>query len=188
MASLRERLSALEAALTAPDGRISAYHDLPFAIFHYMPEEELTLRKQAGQLARRLEHAHGKRVMEISLAALMFEAIEQAAGMTALAEAEHTSGLTKTIETIHAILTDHMPLDQMVAERLSDMDPGRTVAFLTRAGALFPAFRTSSLLERLMGKAHVPTVLFYPGTLEGTVGLRFMGVLEADHNYRPKIF
>ena len=32
----------------------------------------------------------------------------------------------------------------------------------------------------------VPTVLFYPGTLDGAAGLRFMGVLEAEHNYRPE--
>jgi hypothetical protein len=34
----------------------------------------------------------------------------------------------------------------------------------------------------------VPTILFYPGYLDGAAGLRFMGVLDAEHNYRPKIF
>ena len=38
------------------------------------------------------------------------------------------------------------------------------------------------------GGQSVPTVLFYPGALDGAAGLRFMGVLEAEHNYRPKIF
>ena len=32
------------------------------------------------------------------------------------------------------------------------------------------------------------SVLFYPGELDGAAGLRFMGVLDAEHNYRPKIF
>jgi hypothetical protein len=40
----------------------------------------------------------------------------------------------------------------------------------------------------LKGRVHVPTVLFYPGDLDGAAGLRFMGVLDAEHNYRPKIF
>ena len=31
-------------------------------------------------------------------------------------------------------------------------------------------------------------VLFYPGVLDGAAGLRFMGVLDPEHNYRPKIF
>jgi hypothetical protein len=62
------------------------------------------------------------------------------------------------------------------------------VVFIVRAGALFPMYRTSALLEQLMGKVHVPTILFYPGELDGASGLRFMGVLDAEHNYRPKIF
>jgi len=40
------------------------------------------------------------------------------------------------------------------------------------------------LLEQLKGRVHVPTVLFYPGALDGAAGLRFMGVLDAEHNYR----
>jgi len=40
----------------------------------------------------------------------------------------------------------------------------------------------------VLGRVLVPTVLFYPGTLDGPSGLRFMGVLEPEHNYRPKIF
>ena len=36
--------------------------------------------------------------------------------------------------------------------------------------------------------AIVPTILFYPGHLDGAAGLCFMGVLDAEHNYRPKIF
>jgi hypothetical protein len=34
----------------------------------------------------------------------------------------------------------------------------------------------------------VPTVLFYPGGLDGPAGLQFMGVLQAEHNYRARIF
>jgi len=67
-------------------------------------------------------------------------------------------------------------------------DPTRDVVLILRTGALFPVYRTFSLLEQLKGRLIVPTVLFYPGTFESPSGLRFMGVLEAEHNYRPKIF
>ncbi len=69
-----------------------------------------------------------------------------------------------------------------------DFDPLRDIVFILRTGALFPVYRTFSLLEQLKGRVHVPTVLFYPGDLDGAAGLRFMGVLDAEHNYRPKIF
>jgi hypothetical protein len=48
----------------------------------------------------------------------------------------------------------------------------------------------SSLLDKMQGKTKVPTVLFYPGTLEGTTGLHFMGLRnrETTGNYRVKIY
>ena len=67
-------------------------------------------------------------------------------------------------------------------------DPKRDIFFLVRAGALFPFYRTSALLEQLMGHVQLPGVLFYPGILDGAAGLKFMGIKDAEHNYRPKIF
>ena len=107
----------------------------------------------------------------------------------ALIEAERSVGLEATVETVFQILSEYQPLDEGVARRIPDgADPRRDLIFILRAGALFPMYRTSALLEQLKGKVHVPAVLFYPGRLEGAAGLRFMGVLDAEHNYRPKIF
>jgi hypothetical protein len=188
MPSLKDRIRMLEDDLTAPDLRISAYHDMPFAIVHYDLAEELEVRAEVGLLVTRLRRHHGKEVVEISLANLMFEAIQSEIGLDNLFSGEESDGLERTVDTVHNILTDLQPLDRVVVERLRGRDPKTTVAILTRADALFPAFRTSALLENMRGQIHVPTILLYPGVLEGTVGLRFMGVCEADHNYRPKIY
>ena len=126
----------------------------------------------------------------ISLAECLNAALEaEGMGPEALVEAEKSVGLEATVETIFQILSDYQPLDELVARRIpEDADPQRDVVFIVRAGALFPMYRTSALLEQLKGKVHVPAVLFYPGELDGAAGLRFMGVLDAEHNYRPKIF
>jgi hypothetical protein len=178
----------LEDDLTAPELRISAYHDLPFAIFQYDPKEEFEVRTEIGLFVTRLRRQHGKDVMEVSLADLMFQAIEREVGLESLFAGEQSDGLERTIDTVHNVLTDLQPLDELVVEQLKHKDSKTMVAILTHAEALFPAFRTSALLEKMHGKIRVPTVLLYPGALEGTVGLRFMGVCEADHNYRPKIY
>ena len=188
MPSLKDRMRMLEDDLTAPDLRISAYHDMPFAIVHYDPAEEFDVRSELGMLITRLRRLHGKEVIEISLADLMFQAIQNEVGLESLFDGEESDGLERTVETIHNILTDLQPLDCTVAEKLQHRNPATTVAVLSRADALFPAFRTSALLENMRGQIQVPTILLYPGVLEGTVGLRFMGVCEADHNYRPKIY
>ena len=94
-----------------------------------------------------------------------------------------------TIQTITNVLESYRPLVDLVAERMpSDPDPRSDIVLINRAGALFPVYRTFSLLEQLKGRVIAPTVLFYPGHLDGASGLRFMGVLDAEHNYRPKIF
>ncbi len=90
---------------------------------------------------------------------------------------------------MHNVLADYAPLVDLVAKRMPAIRiRSRDVVFILRTGALFPMYRTFSLLEQLKGKVFAPTVLFYPGTLDGAAGLRFMGVLDAEHNYRPKIF
>ncbi len=186
--SLRERIAQLERDLVAPELAISVYHDLPFAIFQYDPSDELVMRTEIKSLAVRLKNQHGKRVIKISLTGLMFRALKETrGGIEKLAEMEEKMGLDITIQQVHRTISAKMPLHDLVAREIAMHDPDdRTIAFLYRAGGLFPAFRTYALLEKL--KRDTPTVLFYPGTKEGAVGLRFMGVCEAEHNYRPKIY
>jgi hypothetical protein len=63
------------------------------------------------------------------------------------------------------------------------------VAFIGRAGALYPFLRTSALLRHLDGRTrNVPVVLLYPGERQGATGLRFMGILNPDNDYRPRIY
>jgi hypothetical protein len=188
----KERLKLdLEPLLALPDprGRLSAYHDMPYAIFHYPPEAEFEMRSELDLLATRLENA-GKRVTRISLAQCLFKAIE-ADGLTEqdFVENEKLTGVQAMVDTIHSILESSHPLVDIVASQLpAEQDPTRDVVLMNRTGALFPVYRSHALLEQMRGRLKVPAVLFYPGELEGPTGLRFMGAADADPNYRPRIF
>jgi len=180
----------LEPILTLPDpkSKISAYHDMPYAIFLYPPEDEFSLRKEIALLKTRLEQA-GKKVTVISLAECLWEGLGGEISLPEFVEAERSMGTDKAIETAHEIISVNRPLPDLVAKRIpADATPTRDIAFIVRAGSLFPIYRTSALLEKLQGKVSIPAVLFYPGVLDGPAGLKFMGVLETEHNYRPKIF
>ena len=184
---LREVLGPL---LEQPDPRkqISAYHDMPYALFRYDAEEEFDVRKQVTMLETRLTQK-GKRVKRISLAECLDEAMRSQRPLEEWFAAEREQGTDTIVETIHAILSEYAPLVELVANRMpEDPDPLRDIVFILRTGALFPVYRTFSLLEQLKGRVNVPTILFYPGSLDGAAGLKFMGVLDAEHNYRPKIF
>jgi hypothetical protein len=171
-----------------PRERISAYHDMPYAIFRYSPEDEFELRKELSLLETRLSQK-GKHIKRISLADCLDEAMRSQRPLEEWFSAEREQGTSKIVETVHAVLSEYAPLVDLVAARMPETpDPLRDIVFIVRAGALFPMYRTNSLLEQLKGRVGVPTVLFYPGDLDGAAGLRFMGVLDAEHNYRPKIF
>jgi len=187
--SLRRRIERLEGDLY-PEVRINVYHDVPFAIFRYDPSEELELRKQVEMLKTRLEN-RGRQVLEVSLAEVMREALEMGlhSDWEAFYRAEAEQGIEAAVQTVHHILTDRHPLHTLVADGLRGLDSLHQMAFLTRAALLYPTYRTSALLDHLLAaRVRVPIVLFYPGTLEGVAGLRFMGVLEAEHNYRAQIY
>jgi hypothetical protein len=191
MSDFEHRLkNDLEPLLELPDPRlrISTYHDMPYALFRYDPEEEVELRKQVTMLETRLSQ-RGKHVRRISLAECLDEAMRSQRPLDEWFSAEREQGVETIVETIHAVLAKYCPLVDLVAARMpEDPDPLRDIVFILRTGALFPVYRTFSLLEQLKGRVHVPTILFYPGDLDGASGLRFMGVLDAEHNYRPKIF
>ena len=191
MSDLEQRIrQSLEPVLELDDPRprISAYHDMPYALFRYDAEEEFDLRKQVTLLETRLSHKN-KRVKRISLAECLDEAMRSQRPLEEWFAAEREQGVETVVETVHSILSEYTPLVELVAKRMpNDPDPLRDIVFILRTGALFPVYRTFSLLEQLKGRVHVPTVLFYPGALDGASGLRFMGVLDAEHNYRPKIF
>ena len=191
MTDFEKRLrNDLEPLLALPDPRekISAYHDMPYALFRYDPEQEFSLRREIAMLTTRLIQK-GKRITRISLAECLHEAMTSQRPLEDWYTAERAGTVEETVQTITNILEEYAPLVDLVAKRMpADPDPRADVVLINRTGALFPVYRTFSLLEQLKGRVLVPTILFYPGDLDGASGLRFMGVLEAEHNYRPKIF
>jgi hypothetical protein len=192
MSSLKERIELLENDLKAVPPRISVYHDLPFAILRYDPTEEWALRREVKLLATRLE-ATGKEVHIIPMSGLLWKAIEETEGLDAVVELERERGFLVAQDQVTTYLSDRdwRPLANLVSERLASYDPARTLAFLTRVAAMAPGiYHMSKLLDQMQGKTRVTTILFYPGSIEGTTGLRFMDLKdrEALGNYRVKIY
>lgn len=192
MLSLKERIDLLEKDLRATPPRVSVYSNLPFAILRYDPQDEWEIRREVRLLATRLSAA-GREVKLISLADLLWEVIAETEGLDAVVQLEHQRGFEAAQEQITTYLSDvdWRPLPDVLAERLQSLDPQRHVVFLTRASVMAPAvYHMSKLLDEMQGRARVITILFYPGTLEGTTGLRFMALKdrEALGNYRVKIY
>lgn len=194
MSLLQERIEILGKDLLANPPRISAYHDLPFAILHYDPASEFEARKQMSLLATRLQNA-GKRVHVISIARMLWAAIRDTEGIEAIAEEEQQFGFARAQETVAILVSDNafMPLPDQIAQRMQEMEPTVDVVFLVRIAALGPAiYRSAKLLDAMHGRTLVPIILFYPGTRDGESSVRFMGLSEREqtgaYNYRVKIY
>jgi len=192
MSSLKNRIDLLETDLRTTPPRISVYHDLPFAILRYDPAEEWELRRQVRLLATRLEKA-GKKVHCISMSDLLWKAIEDSEGIQEVVNLERGRGFVAAQEQITTYLSDRdwCPLAGVLTSRLKGLDSRMDVVFLIRASSMAPGiFHMSKLLDQMQGKADVTTILFYPGSIEGTTGLRYMALKDRDAlgNYRVKIY
>jgi hypothetical protein len=163
----------------------------PYRVYVYRPRDEYRVRRDLQDLNTWLG-ARGITCCSISLADLFWKAIEEGGWEDALVAAEReaspadSSVLVDVVDSIGAILRRPPTLtDRVVAELVGV--PEKTAVFLYRAGALYPALRTSGLLDELRGLVNLPVTLLYPGRLHGGYGLSFMDKLEPAFGYRATI-
>jgi Domain of unknown function (DUF1788) len=198
MSSLKDSIDPLESDLKALPPRINVYHDLPFAIMRYDPSDEWELRREIKLLATRLEGV-GKEVHIIPMSELLWSALEKVhqkdddEGLEAVIALEEERGYVEAQEQVTTYLSSKVwiPLWDLLAERLASIRPENSVVFLTRVAAMSPGiFHMSMLLDKMQGRTKAVTILFYPGSIEGTTGLRFMDLKDRDAlgNYRVKIY
>lgn len=176
--------------------RIVSHVDLggepPFIVYQYPPHEEWRVRRDLGELRRWLE-AEPRRVScaAVSLARLFWQAIEDSGYIEELVAQEQQAmakpaALRQVYDAVGEILREPPTLPDRVINEVKDCDE-RTAIFLYRAGALYPAYRTSTLLDDLRGRLARPVTLLYPGRLVGEYGLSFMDRTEPAYGYRALI-
>jgi hypothetical protein len=201
---IQEAFSALRRDLIQEDGpRISTMRNYRFAIVQYVPEKEFDLRVEVRKLSTELI-ANGWIVFSISLQKLLLDRVRAQGDewvrrvidmerKTASAAPDRglnylKNKLTPLIEGPDGIAADCSRVICEYADRNPEL-VDRTLALVGRAGAIYPFFRTSALLRHLDGRTrNVPVVLLYPGKRQGATGLSFMGMLNSDNDYRPRIY
>lgn len=176
--------------------RIVAYFDgggdPPFIVYQYLPDQEWLVRRDLGELRRWLE-AEPRRVAcaAVSLATLFWRALEESGFLEELIAQEREDigdpdALREVYNAVGEILREPPTLPDRVIAEVEECDD-RTAVFLYRAGSLYPAYRTSTLLDDLRGRLPRPVTLLYPGRLVGEYGLSFMDRTEPAYGYRALI-
>lgn len=164
--------------------------DPPFLVYVYQPRQEFAVRQDLGDLRMWLE-AREVACVAVSLADLMWQAIEESGWLEALIEqekmaADDPAALDEVLDSVGEILRESPTLADRTLAALEGSGE-RTAAFLYRAGALYPSYRTSGLLEELRPRLAQPLTLLYPGRLVGSYGLSFMDRCEPAYGYRATI-
>lgn len=195
MSSLEQNLKTLEDDLVATPPRISAYHDLPFAIFRYNPQEEFELRKQLRLFAFGLEQNHGKRVRFISVARLVWNIVSASKELNELFQVEKLRGFPAAQAHFHSLLSreEFRPIADEVLAAMKDLAPARDIVFLVRAGGFAPnIYSCSILLNDLHRRTMVPIAFFYPGSAQHATDLSFYDLPTSTsggvYNYRVKVY
>lgn len=202
--TLDEAFAALRKDLIAEDGpQISTMRNYRFAIVPYLPQDEYKLRAHVQTLVGDLTSS-GWVVLTLSLQKLLLQRIRNLGDdvVKRMIEMErltaHISpdrGLNYLREKLSADIEGPDGIASDVSRAIcafADANPtkaDRTLAIIGRAGALYPFFRTSALLKHLDGHTQdIPVVLLYPGERRGDTGLSFMGIINPDSDYRPRIY
>lgn len=201
---LQEAFAALRRDLIHEDGpRISTMRNYRFAIVQYDPADEFKLRVEVQRLSSDLV-ANGWMVLSLDLQTLMLDRVraqgrewaekvtQMEQRMAAIAPERGLnylkSKLAPLVEGPAGIAAD---VSRVICE-YADKHPekvDRTLALIGRAGSLYPFFRSSALLRHLDGRTrNVPVVLLYPGERRGPTALSFMGMINPDSDYRPRIY
>jgi hypothetical protein len=165
----------------------------PYVVYVYPPSEEWIVRHDLKDLQLWLEAPdQGVRCAAISLADLFWQALEVEGWIEELVRQERDAAgdetsLRDVYRAVGEILRLPPSLPERVVAALEAFGDERTAVFLYRAGALYPAYRTSTLIDDLRGRVRLPVMLLYPGGIVGDYGLKFMDRTEPAYGYRALI-
>ena len=201
---LSDAFADLRRDLVHEDGpRISTMRNYRFAILQYEPKDEFAVRGRVRTLAKELQH-NGWVVISIDLKKLFMERIRQRdpewlaatiAREKKLVRKDPDRGLNFIRDELATLVEgpEGLAADcaRLIREEV-DKHPesvDRMLAIIGRASGVYPFFRSSALLRFLDGQTGgVPVVLLYPGERRGATALSFMGQLDPDADYRPRIY
>jgi hypothetical protein len=203
MLDLKERLRNLKKDLMDKGGpKVSTMTNYPLALFVYQPQEELQLKKELNHLRDTLSVASFT-VKEISLMDCLIKKLkvqsEDDIDYIISGEKEmfkNSKNWNESIQYLEEQIINDIEgengIVHIVRQEIEifskNIQTKNGVIFITRAGSLYPFYRTSNLLHFLTEAISYPVILFYPGTRVDDSSLSFMGKTKAYSNYRPRIY
>ena len=180
----RERLEELETLVLEKRHTIDNLSGVPFVVFPYEPEKELTIEEDISAFVEKLEF-NDLSVARIDLRDLVFSILDEQGLLESVIELEKEdpeelrAGLNSTF--FEEYETNRGTLIEELIERAEDRD----IVVIHRCGILYPFSSISVILGQLENIVQTPLVVFYPAVKHGK-DLRFLDETEGTY-YRARV-
>ena len=180
--NLQEKFKYLENMLLNDRDTFHIQIGAPFILFIYNPYEEMECRRKVKELSGFLNSKNIK-VLEIPLNTFVFEILAEYNSLEDVFEKEKND-IDEFIRGISQIY--NQKIKQYILSQIKDKIE---TLFITRIGSLFPFYRTSDIVDKLLNFIEIPTVFFYPGTYIKDYAtdeeeILFFGKYSSDSTYR----
>lgn len=181
---LRSRMEELETLTIDKRDRIGRRTGVPFIVFTYDPDDELSMESTIEGYVNKLE-ARGQTVELIDIRDLVFNILQEQGILDRVIEKEKEApeelgeGLSTAL--LGGRTDDRGKITSVIIDRIKDAD----TAVVYRTGILYPFSGVSSILMQLENAIETPFVVFYPAIKEGK-SLRFLDKTEGTY-YRARV-
>lgn len=186
MATLTERLDAMEAAIRKPSFRQSSgkANEVNYWVFDYPPEKELEVRERIEYLkCKNQKDTDGFELAVFDLYDIIIDFLENKNFVEKCYEFEKKRGMeriTKAVSNSMKINDD----DSLIVQYIRENTPENAVVFLTGIGKCYPLLRSHKVLNNLhQAFLCAPVVMFFPGTYNEQELILFNEIKD-DNYYR----
>lgn len=185
---LQQRIGEVEDLVLRNREKVGKRAGVPFILFTYPPEKELTADEEIRGFIDKLEF-NGQMVEAIDLRSTVFEILEERQILDDVIEVER-SDRDHLREGLKSSLIDSSSGMGALASRIATAAENDTtdVVVVYRMGILYPFASASTLMAQLEGGIPIdtPIVFCYPATVEDNT-LRFLDEREGTY-YRARVF
>ncbi len=186
MASLVERLDAMEAEIRKPRFRQSSgrANEVNYWVFDYPPEKELEVRERIEYMKNKNKKGIDEyELVVFDLYDIIMDYLEKEDFLEQCYRFEKKRGLDRITRAVNNAMKVNDD-DSLIVQHIKDHTPENAIVFLTGIGKCYPILRSHKVLNNLhQAFVRVPVVMFFPGTYNEQELILFNEIKD-DNYYR----
>lgn len=181
----QKRVEELESLVIDRPHRVGSRTGVPFVVFPYDPDHELTVDTRVTEFIDKLEYK-GRTVAALDIRDMVFSILSDKNLLSTVVDVEREDG-TKELEAglKSTLFEPSGNAKGTLIERILEQTRDADVAVAYRLGVLYPFSSLSVILSHLENEVDIPLIVFYPAVVRGK-NLRFLDETDGSY-YRAKV-